>query len=234
MPRLRSNSRPEHERGPDHRPVRLGPGRHPGLHVAGHRHRPAAQRPADAGERDGRGRPRRRHAAAGRWVGGRGRRRQSNALVAKTVTADYPGIAAADYTISYRCLIGADPTTGAPLISRDIPAVCDPHHALGHNPPVAADFFGAGKTSRLVCDPFLGDICNAVVVEGATTTQFSLRSGVGVTSGSTGTVTSAACNGPCGEPPQVPVDVVLILDRTLSMVHRAGTTLSWLRRRKPS
>ena len=40
---------------------------------------------------------------------------------------------------------------------------------------------------------------------------------VGVTSGSTGAVQSAACNGPCGKSPLTPVDVVLIMDRTGSM-----------------
>ena len=139
----------------------------------------------------------------------------TDALVRKTVDADYPGLA---YTITYRCLIGADPGTGAPLITRDIPAVCNPSHALRHA-PVAADFHGAGLTRSSACDPFLADICNTVVVEGAATTQFSFGRVVGVTQGSTGTVTSAACNGPCGQPPQVPVDVVLILDRTLSMVQ---------------
>jgi hypothetical protein len=38
-----------------------------------------------------------------------------------------------------------------------------------------------------------------------------------VTEGSTGARSAAACKGPCGEPPQIPVDLVMILDRTSSM-----------------
>ena len=40
---------------------------------------------------------------------------------------------------------------------------------------------------------------------------------MGVNKGSTGVVTSAACNGPCGSPPSTPVDLVVIIDRTASM-----------------
>ena len=35
--------------------------------------------------------------------------------------------------------------------------------------------------------------------------------------GSTGVVVSAACNGPCGQPPFAPLDVVVVIDRTSSM-----------------
>ena len=66
------------------------------------------------------------------------------AAVVNTVLANYPGLPTP--TVTYRCLIGADPVTNLPLISRDVPGVCDPQHAVGHNPPVATDFTGAGKT----------------------------------------------------------------------------------------
>ena len=40
---------------------------------------------------------------------------------------------------------------------------------------------------------------------------------VGINSGWSGTVMSAACNGPCGQPPKAPVDLVVLIDRTASM-----------------
>ena len=43
---------------------------------------------------------------------------RTNNLVAATVLADYPGIPPSAYTITYRCLIGADPATGQPLYSQ--------------------------------------------------------------------------------------------------------------------
>jgi hypothetical protein len=41
--------------------------------------------------------------------------------------------------------------------------------------------------------------------------------GDGIKRGSTGSILSAACNGPCGGPPTAPVDVAMVLDRTGSM-----------------
>jgi IPT/TIG domain/Putative Flp pilus-assembly TadE/G-like/von Willebrand factor type A domain len=141
------------------------------------------------------------------------------ALIKQTVSATYPGLVEGptrDYQIEYRCMIGADPATGAPLISRDIPIVCSPSNALHHSPRTS-DFIGAGSTRNSACDPFAGDKCNVVQLRGAITTQFSFGRAVGVNSGSTGAVVSAACNGPCGEAPFKPLDVVIIIDRTGSM-----------------
>ena len=139
-------------------------------------------------------------------------------LITNTVRANYPGLPSSAYTVTYRCLIGVDPASSPPqpYIARDIPAVCNPSHALGH-PPVAADFHGAGDTRFSACDPHLGDRCNVVVVAGFAVTPYSFGRVVGVNSGSTGTVTSAACNGPCGKAPFTPVDVALVIDRTGSM-----------------
>jgi len=138
-------------------------------------------------------------------------------LIDTTVAANYPGLPTSAYTITYHCLIGAGPT--GPLISRDVPAACDPRPSmgLGTTLPPASAFTGAGATRVSSCDPTADDKCNVVVISGSTNTTYSLGPVVGVPSGSTGVVVSAACNGPCGSSPAVPVDVVLIMDRTLSM-----------------
>ncbi len=142
----------------------------------------------------------------------------TNNLIVSTITANYPGLPASAYTISYKCLIGVDTSTPPkPYISRDVPLVCDPHFSLGHNPPVAADFIGSGPTRYSSCNPAVGDKCNAVVIAGAANTPFTFGRVVGVNQGSTGVVVSAACNGPCGTSPLTPVDVVLVIDRTGSM-----------------
>lgn len=131
-----------------------------------------------------------------------------------TVGENYPGIATSDYTITYFCLIGVD-GTGAPFISRDVPDVCNPRNALGHA-PTASDFRGAGSTRFSACDPSLGDKCNAVRVTGAIDTEFSFSRVVGIQSG-IAVASSTACNGPCGQAPAVPVDLVVLIDRTASM-----------------
>ncbi len=139
-----------------------------------------------------------------------------DARIKQQINATYPGLSASNYVIKYRCLIGVD-SAGQPYISRDIPAVCDPRHALGHYPPVAADFIGAGSTRSSICRPDLGDRCNLVEIDGSITDNFTFGRVVGVNQGSTGVVVSAACNGPCGQPPFAPLDVVVIIDRTGSM-----------------
>lgn len=141
----------------------------------------------------------------------------STALGSRCVVGADPNISACGYQIAYKCLVGADAVTGKPLISRDVPGVCDPHNALHHNPPVDSDFTGAGPHLVSACDPMAGDKCNVVVITGSSTTQYALAPVLGVSSGSTGTVVSAACKGACGAATVSPVDLVIILDRTGSM-----------------
>jgi IPT/TIG domain/Putative Flp pilus-assembly TadE/G-like len=140
-----------------------------------------------------------------------------NSLVVKTINANFPGLPSSSYIIKYKCLIGIDTSTPPqPYISRDIPLVCDPSKSLGRA-PIASDFHGAGPTRYSACDPSVGDKCNVIEVAGNTTTPYSFARAVGVDQGNTGVVTSAACNGPCGDSPLTPVDVVMIIDRTGSM-----------------
>ncbi len=153
------------------------------------------------------------------------------ALIREAVQRTYPGITEdtnpangiVGYHISFRCLVGIN-TSGAPHISRDIPTACNPRRAgsLANTPAAdhnvtAADFKGAGATRWSYCYPDLGDKCNVVRIEGVTNTNYSFGRVVGVNSGSTGATVSAACNGPCGQPPAAPVDLVVIVDRTASM-----------------
>jgi hypothetical protein len=121
---------------------------------------------------------------------------------------------ACDYTISYRCLIGAD--SSGPLVSRDVPATCDPTHSLGAG-NIASHFTGAGPTRTSSCNPYDGDLCNVVVVVGSSTTQYAFAPVVGIANGSSGTVSSAACGGPCGAVPLTLNDVELVIDKSGSM-----------------
>jgi len=162
----------------------------------------------------------------------------ANTLITKTIAADYPGLPTSTtaiatrcvvgvdplisncaYTIAYKCLVGVDPATNLAWVSRDVPAACDnrPSLGLGTALPSASIFTGAGPTRVGPCTPSAGDKCNVVLITGAATTQYKLAPVIGLSSGSTGTVVSAACNGPCGASPVVPVDLVVILDRTGSM-----------------
>lgn len=156
-------------------------------------------------------------------------------LINTTIDANYPGLRASSTppTITYRCLVGVNPATNLAWVSRDVPAACDPHHALGvgsASAVTAGSFTGAGPTRTSPCNPAAGDKCNVVQVTGSVTRQFAfapaldaIAPGRGMRQGSTGAVQSAACNGPCGAAPTVPVDLVLILDRTRSMWDNMGS-----------
>jgi Flp pilus assembly protein TadG len=145
---------------------------------------------------------------------------EATTLIDSTIQANYPGLPTSAYKISYRCLITA--SNGQPDLTQVTGGVCNPSNALGHT-PTAADFVGTGSDRFSTCDPGLGDKCNVVVITGSATTQYGLGGVVGITSGSTGAVQSAACNGPCG-PNTGPADIVLIMDRTLSMSGNGPNT----------
>ncbi len=138
----------------------------------------------------------------------------TTAIGSRCVVGVDPNIADCAYTISYRCLIGADST--GPLISRDVPATCDPRPSLGAA-NLASQFTGAGPTRTSSCDPSAGDKCNVVVVGGSSTTQYAFAPVVGIANGSSGAVSSAACGGPCGAVPLTLNDVELVIDKSGSM-----------------
>jgi len=155
-------------------------------------------------------------------------------LITATVKSDYAGLALptiANGGIQFRCLIGTL-ANGTPDYSQITAGVCNPSNALHHapGPGFPNDFTGAGPTRSSICDPFStiglngskGDTCNVVLVSGAATQAYGFARVLGINSGSTGTVQSAACNGPCGASPVVPVDLVVILDRTGSMAENNG------------
>ncbi len=152
----------------------------------------------------------------------------ANELIHRTIEANYPGLNPNYpnpppnnvYTIAYKCVIGALPS-GQPDIARDVPWVCDLSGSLDWNGLTLAQkqaaFTGAGPTRVSNCYPESGDKCNTVFITGSATQNYSFGRVVGINSGNTGAVVSAACNGPCGADPSIPVDLIMIIDRTASM-----------------
>ncbi len=125
--------------------------------------------------------------------------------------ANMPGVAAP--TVTYKCLVGIDTATGLPRVA-DMPSVCNVTQAAA-----SAAWRCTEKVCWAPCDPGVTttDVCNTVQVSGSATRQYGFGPVVGVNNGSTGAVTSAACRGACGSAPTMPVDVVVIIDRTSSM-----------------
>ncbi len=131
-------------------------------------------------------------------------------LASKFARDNYPGLPSGDISISYRCLVGDRDGNSVPD-SMDIPVVCDP----GGN--VAGQWICADGVCAAPCVPSEGDTCNTIVVTSRATVPFRFGPAVGVDEGRTQIVTSAACKGPCGAAPDVPLDLVVIVDRTSSM-----------------
>ncbi|MFV2063683.1 MAG: TadE/TadG family type IV pilus assembly protein [Chloroflexota bacterium] len=128
-------------------------------------------------------------------------------LAREYVQANYPGaLPDSDIDIEFRCLIGTK--NGSPRLS-DVPLACDP----GLN----ATWTLNGSTAYTACEPSLGQVCNVIVAKGPAEIDFKFAPVLGILSGSTGDRVAAACKGLCGEPPEVPLDLVMILDRTGSM-----------------
>jgi len=127
------------------------------------------------------------------------------------VTTNYPGIAAP--TITYRCLIGYDSTTNLPRVN-DMPAVCNVSFAAS-----STQWQCTSTVCWAPCDPvnISTDRCNTINVIDSATQNYGFGRVVGINSGSTGSMSSAACTGLCGSPPNIPLDSVMIVDRTGSM-----------------
>jgi hypothetical protein len=66
------------------------------------------------------------------------------------------------------------------------------------------------------CNPYGGDLCNTIVLSASRTIPFFFAPVIGVDTGSTGSVSAAACRGSCGAVGS-PLDVVMVVDRSTSM-----------------
>ncbi|MGZ8719451.1 MAG: pilus assembly protein TadG-related protein [Aeromicrobium sp.] len=119
---------------------------------------------------------------------------------------NYPGGLPDSVQLGFRCVIGS--VGGAPR-SSDVPGVCDP----GPAPVWSCN----ATVCAAVCVPGASTSCNTIVLDGTATVPYVFGRAVGVETGTTQPVVSAACKGPCGTKPAAPVDLVVVVDRTSSM-----------------
>ena len=136
----------------------------------------------------------------------------ANADATKVATANAPQVTAGNLTITYLCIVGdqdgnVQPDPGA------VPFVCGPPGTGGWS----SGWAKKGAT-RVVhdCFPALGDKCNTIKLATTSTIPYYFAPVIGINSGSTGLVNAASCKGSCGAD-AVPIDVVMVLDRTGSM-----------------
>ena len=114
----------------------------------------------------------------------------ANAIAMDYANRNYPGGLPPGVSVGFRCVIGS--SGGSPRLS-DVPAVCDP----GPN----AAWTCNSTICQSQCVPAEGDTCNTIVLEGDVTVPYRFGPAVGLDSGTSQTVISAACKGPCGAKP---------------------------------
>jgi hypothetical protein len=133
------------------------------------------------------------------------------AAARKYATENYPGLDPTTIDVTFRCVVGDRNNDGVPDAG-DVPYVCNPG-AAG-----AGTWRCANGICAATCDPATaGNSCNTIVLSSTVTVDYKFGPAIGVGSGTTQLVLSAACVGPCGAAPTVPVDLALIVDRTSSM-----------------
>jgi Flp pilus assembly protein TadG len=128
----------------------------------------------------------------------------------KVTLDNAPTLLSSSVASTFRCVV-TDNGSGGP-VATDLGIVC--------GPAVAGSWTSGwvpkhGKVAH-ACDPYVGDMCNTIVVSASSTVPYFFAPVIGITSGTTGAVQAASCKGACGNPAS-PLDVALVLDRTASM-----------------
>ncbi len=135
----------------------------------------------------------------------------AESVARRFASENFKGLDPGDLNVSFRCVVGDRNNDGIPDAG-DVPAVCDP------GPSGAGTWRCGNGVCAAVCDPAaVGAKCNTIVLSSTVALDYKFGPAIGVGSGETQQVLSAACVGPCGAPPTVPVDLALIVDRTGSM-----------------
>ena len=118
--------------------------------------------------------------------------------------------------VDFFCVVASTFSGGIWVVdTTQIPATCNPASRK-----VGATYTGFRcntKICSIPCVPTSGDTCNSVRVTGTKPVPFSFAPAIGISQGSTGSVTSVACKGSCGTIPLNPMDVAVVADRTGSM-----------------
>jgi Flp pilus assembly protein TadG len=133
-------------------------------------------------------------------------------IARQVAIANAPQLATLGLDVSFKCVVSDANSDGIPDAG-EVPFVCGP--ATGTWPSGWTTKPGKKITSH-PCNPYANDKCNTIVVKASEVVNYYFAPAIGIDDGSTGVVTGAACKGACGTA-HMPLDVVLVLDRTGSM-----------------
>lgn len=115
------------------------------------------------------------------------------------------------------CVVASTGSTRQ-VLARQIPATCNPGDA-----PYSESRYPGLRCNTTICAipcrASAGTTCNTVRVTENKMVDFGFGPVIGIPTGDTGAVASAACKGSCGSELPNPLDVVIVADRTPSMTN---------------
>lgn len=117
------------------------------------------------------------------------------------------------------CIVASTGGSMPDIRGDQIPSNCDPGRPGA--PYTKSRFPGTAcnaKICAIPCPATRDAQCNTVEVTGNKTVDFGFASLIGFSEGDTGAVATAACKGACGEDVPNPLDIVIMADRTASMI----------------
>ncbi len=134
-------------------------------------------------------------------------------------------------TVDFFCIVGSKLVGATYRVDvTHIPSNCNPgpppydETAYGTGSGVGVGLRCNSQICAIPCVPAEGDKCNTMRVRDEKPVPFGFANVLGVPQGSTGTLSSVACKGPCGKAVANPIDFVVVGDRTGSM----GTAINSL------
>ncbi len=119
-----------------------------------------------------------------------------------------PGVNPADVSTTFRCLVGDRDNNGSPD-SSDVPAVC--------NPGAGATWACSDKLCISQCAFVGSNSCNVLVVDASKQVSLNFTRILGLPPILLTASQNGACRGFCGTAPTVPVDAIIVIDRSSSM-----------------
>jgi len=143
----------------------------------------------------------------------------AKALAAKITTGSAFGLSPAAVTTSFFCVLLVPPNAlvgPRPDLGNDLASACGPATTGAWDAAAGWVLSSTGKRMTHPCNPYAGDVCNAIKVQTSQTINYLFAPAIGITSGTTGSVQSVTCFGACKRRGS-PLDVAVVIDRTGSM-----------------
>ncbi|HEY7668362.1 MAG TPA: TadE/TadG family type IV pilus assembly protein [Actinomycetota bacterium] len=133
-------------------------------------------------------------------------------IARRVAIANAPQLAStATLTVTFRCIVGDRDQNSVPDPG-EVPFVCGPSAGTW----AANTWTYKGARASHVCNPFAGDKCNTIRLQTSESVDYFFAPVIGINNGNTGSVSASSCKGACGAP-AIPLDIVMVLDRTGSM-----------------